>query len=94
MAFGGYEVTRSNIFNANTHDVSGVWWDEKEAINAARIFARENKSGDVIIVWATETESNSTIACSVFNHPEIGLVVDSMGDVDMVDMMIEALDRM
>lgn len=75
MAFYGYEVSRSNIFNTDTHDYSRSYElsDINKAVNA---FVKENKAGDVICVWESDTEYNSTLVMSVFNNPVKGIEIE------------------
>ena len=93
MAFGGYEVWRSNIYNYNISDNSGIWWNKKEAISALKLFVSENKVGDVIIIWAEETEDTPTLCVSVFNSPTNGLVMDVSGDIDIQDKTLAYLEH-
>lgn len=79
MAFNGYEVNRSNIYDHNVHDVSGVWWETYEWISAVDIFKRENKRGDVITVWECETEDSPYLIHSYFNDPYSGWVHEQNG---------------
>lgn len=74
MAFAGYEVTRSNIYDHTKRDVSGIWWETYEWVNAVKIFKNENHVGDYIMVWEEDTEEDSTLIYSLFNDPFKGWV--------------------
>jgi hypothetical protein len=76
MAFGGYEVSRSNIYNANTHDYLGCYYTLKDTNKAVNSFISENKTGDVICVWETDTEYDSLLVMSVFNNPVNGIEIE------------------
>lgn len=92
MAFGGYEVNRSNIYNHETHDNSSICWNENDMTNAVIAFAKNSKVGDVITVFERETEDNPYIVCSLFNHPEYyALLLDDIGDIDIQNIVLDAL---
>lgn len=94
MAFGGYEVSRNNIYDHATHDNSGICWDESDMANAVIAFAKDSKVGDVITVFERETEDNPYIVCSLFNHPNYyALLLDDIGDIDIQNIVLDALDR-
>ena len=76
MAFAGYEVTRANVYDHMKSDVSGVWWETFEWLNAVEIFKHENHTGDCIMVWEQDTEEDSTLIYSLFNDPYNGWVCD------------------
>lgn len=78
MAFYGYEVTRSNIFDASVRDCSGKWWSKSKAISAANLFVKENKIGDVITVFEEDTEYDSIIVLSIFNDPIRGITKEEI----------------
>lgn len=71
MAFGGYTVTRSNVFNPSVRDTSETW-DLSDAMGTVKSYVDENVSGDVITLFEEETEDSGYMISSWFNHPNDG----------------------
>lgn len=71
MAFGGYTIIRSNIFNASTHDTSNEW-ELTKTFDTVRKYIKENHSGDVVMVFENDTEYDGYLLYSWFNDPHYG----------------------
>lgn len=76
MAFYGYSVTRSNIYNASTRDVMPRTYDIEKAYTYIDAFKSDNNIGDVILVFEEDTEYDSTLVFSTFNDPCDGWIID------------------
>lgn len=72
MAFNGYEIMRSNIFDKSKHYASPTYQCELDVMRDVQYIESLNVSGDVITVFKNDTEYNPTIVYSSFISPATG----------------------
>lgn len=78
MAFYGFLVSRSNIYNHKHENMPKVW-ETKEWLTQVETLMQQNVRGDVICVYEDETEDNPYLIHSYFNDPYSGWVHEQNG---------------
>lgn len=78
MAFYGYQVSRSNIYNRKHENMPKVW-ETIEWVTQVKTLMRQNVIGDVICVYEDETEDSPYLIHSYFNDPYSGWMHEQNG---------------
>jgi hypothetical protein len=71
MAFGGYCVVRSNVFDSSVRDEITVFEDE-EVDAIIDEFKSQAHGGDYLAVFEEDTEYDGTLIFDLFNDPSSG----------------------
>lgn len=75
MAFNGYSIVRANVFNSSFRE-EHTEWKKTCMFDIVRNIKKENRDGDVIMVFEEDTEYNGYLLYSWFNDPYKGWTRD------------------
>lgn len=88
MAFNGYSIMVSNVFDTSKHENTDT--DKLvKMFDIVRDVIKRNNSGDVIMVFEDDTEYDGTLIYSWFNDPYYGW----KRDYDNTDIELSVLEN-
>ena len=75
MAFDGYSIVRSNVFNTSFREET-TEYEITKMFDVVRNIIKDNKQGDVVMVFEEDTEYDGCLLYSWFNDPYGGWTRD------------------